>query len=197
MKKYITFVLFISLFIGCKEQGNSKKLNAENPKGIVDETSNDPKINPSEDAEAVEVETEELNENSENTIKTKDFTGSYQRMDDDKTDLDCDCNCLNINLAQTQTLCIDKESNINIEVKFKEGKESDIAVYFVSGSGNMEGQKDIPWEDFDKNSVLATIDFSSPDSFDLDWKGFTQNGEIAIDYAVLGKKNLEGKYKRK
>lgn len=191
-------MLFISLFVGCKEQEDSKKMEVENSKGIVDETAKDPKINPREEVEAGELETDELTKNSaKNKATTKDFSGSYQRADDDKTGLDCDCNCLNINLDQSQSICIDKQDNINVEVKFKEGEESDLVIYFVSGSGNMEGQKDIPWEGFDKNSVLATIDFTSPDSFKLDWKGFTQNGEIAIDYALLGKKNLEGKYKRK
>lgn len=199
MKQYITLFLVMSLFIGCKEQDKSGKLDNENPKGIVDETINDPKLNSAEEDTDIEVETNEIEtEKTDEVAATlKDFPGSYQRMDDDKTSSGCDCNCLTINLTQTQNLCIDKEANINIEVKFKEAEKSDLVVYYVNGKGNMEGQKDIPWADFDKNSPLATINFTSPNSFKLDWKGFMQNGEIAMDYAVLGKKNLEGKYTRK
>jgi hypothetical protein len=30
----------------------------------------------------------------------------------------------------------------------------------------------------------------------LDWKGFSIDGELAVDYAIFGKKTLEGTYKK-
>jgi len=30
----------------------------------------------------------------------------------------------------------------------------------------------------------------------LDWKGFYIDGELAVDYAIYGKKTLEGTYKK-
>ncbi|MBW2962990.1 hypothetical protein [Mesonia aestuariivivens] len=102
-----------------------------------------------------------------------------------------------ISLEQVIILCIDEEVGIKIEVKFKSINESKLAMYYVDVEGKMKGQKEIPWEDFDKNSPLAIVNFTSPNNFELDWKGFTKNGELAIDYALLGKKNLEGNYKRK
>jgi zinc D-Ala-D-Ala carboxypeptidase len=32
---------------------------------------------------------------------------------------------------------------------------------------------------------------------ELDWLGFTINGDLAMDYAIFGKKTLEGQYKKK
>ena len=100
-------------------------------------------------------------------------------------------------MSQASKLCLDQEENIHIQVKFKQTDASKLVMYYVSGQGKMEGQKDIPWSDFDTDQALATLHFIAPNSFELDWRGFMKNGEIAMDYAVLGKKNLEGNYKRK
>ncbi|UJH91104.1 hypothetical protein LZ575_21045 [Antarcticibacterium sp. 1MA-6-2] len=74
---------------------------------------------------------------------------------------------------------------------------NNINIYFIEPSARSSEGKDIPWKDFDKNSPIATIIPQNNGEIELDWLGFTVNGDLAMDYAIYGKKTLEGVYKKK
>ena len=193
MKKLLTILLCLPLCFACQDERKSNTSEEENSSSTeTAEVQRDSAQNTTSNS------SDSTTENS--TIKkitAKDFSGEFQRSDDGKESTSCDCNCLSIQMNQASKLCLDQEENIHIQVKFKQTDASNLVMYYVSGQGKMEGQKDIPWSYFDTDQALATLHFTTPNSFELDWKGFIQNGEIAMDYAVLGKKNLEGNYKRK
>jgi hypothetical protein len=211
MKKYYTILLITTLLFACKEDAKSDQNRAldkdkievsenSNPKTIPTSSENDRSMEMDSEMETMNEDSNEeaMAESDTKMVSAKDYTGSFQRSDDEKTLENCDCNCVNVSLTDVSMLCVDKESNINIKIKFKKSSTSDLDIYYVSGSGKLKGlEKEIPWEDFDTTAPLATINFTDSDNFKMDWKGFMQNGEIAMDYAVLGKKNLEGSYKRK
>ena len=70
-------------------------------------------------------------------------------------------------------------------------------IFLVNPSAkNLEG-KDMPWDKFDKNTPIATLTSKPNGEVEMDWLGFSINGDLAIDYAILGKKTLEGTYKKK
>ena len=53
--------------------------------------------------------------------------------------------------------------------------------------------KNLPWEDFSKKDAIASLKATN-DGLKLDWIGFKINGQIATDYAIFGKKTLEGNF---
>ncbi len=125
------------------------------------------------------------------------YSGKYKRLDDGKENENtCDCNCLEINFDQPVEVCIDKNDKLQIQVAFTQTNDGKVKMYYVSGSGETETFKNIPWDKFDKDTPLAIIEYTKNGELDLDWKGFTQNKELVVDYAIFGKKNLEGKFKR-
>jgi hypothetical protein len=52
----------------------------------------------------------------------------------------------------------------------------------------------VPFNTFDTTVPIAVLTQTSNNTLTLDWKGFSVNGDLAVDYAILGKKNLEGKF---
>ncbi|TQD33634.1 hypothetical protein [Haloflavibacter putidus] len=125
------------------------------------------------------------------------YTGKYKRLDDGKeNETTCDCNCLEINFDHPVDVCIDKNAKLQIQVAYTQTNDGKVKMYYVSGSGKTKTFKSIPWEKFDKDTPLAIIEYTKNEELELDWKGFTQNKELVVDYAIFGKKNLEGKFKR-
>ncbi|MCM4160021.1 hypothetical protein FHG64_13790 [Antarcticibacterium flavum] len=111
-------------------------------------------------------------------------------------DPSCDCFCIDINFSANTELCL-KEETIFITGRMSKGSDGVVNIYFVEpASGNTEGD-DIPWNDFDKNTPIASITPTSNGQIELDWLGFSINGDLAMDYAIYGKKTLEGIYKKK
>lgn len=111
----------------------------------------------------------------------------------EENDYDCRCYCLQVNLAGTAELCL-AQDKIYIDASFKKSADG-INVYYVQPSAK-NTNKDLPWKKFDKDQPIAVIT-PTEEGLELDWKGFSINGELALDYAIYGKKTLEGKYKRK
>ncbi len=69
-------------------------------------------------------------------------------------------------------------------------------IYLVGPSREMHPDKPLPWADFDTDFPVATMTFQPDGSAELDWLGFAVNGEIATEYALYGKKTLEGTYQK-
>lgn len=123
------------------------------------------------------------------------WSGEFIKTNALNTDGACSCNCLSIDFNATRTLCLDEKSGIDIQVNYVL-KENLVQVIYLNGKGNIDDKNPIPWSDFDKNSVVAEISTAN-NQMQLDWKGFTIDNKLATDYAILGKKTLEGNYKRK
>ncbi len=189
--RFILFFLAFASFASCKTDSKEKQDNIESAQ---EETSKD--------------FTEKANRNPTGTTSVKEenppklppepaYTGKYKRLDDGKeNETTCDCNCLEINFDQPVEVCIDKNDKLRIQVAYAQTNDGKVKMYYVSGKGETETFKNIPWDKFDKDTPLAIIEYTQNGELELDWKGFTQNKELAVDYAIFGKKNLEGKFKR-
>ena len=129
-------------------------------------------------------------ENSAATVE-----GQYIKVGDE-ADINCRCYCLNLNFTSNSELCLSPDK-IYINVKFEKTNTNLINVYLTDPSDiNSEGDK-IPWDKFDRNIPIATITPQPNGELDLDWLGFSINGDLALDYAIFGKKTMEGKFKKK
>jgi hypothetical protein len=121
--------------------------------------------------------------------------GQYIRIGEE-ADFNCECYCLDLNFTSNSELCL-SPNNIYINVKFEKTNDNLINVYLIDPSDiNSEGDK-IPWAKFDRDIPIATITTLPNGKLDLDWLGFSINGDLAMDYAIFGKKTLEGKFKKK
>ena len=123
------------------------------------------------------------------------FEGQYIKVGEE-ADLNCGCYCLDLNFTSNSELCLSPDA-IYINVKFEKVDSNLINVYLTDPSDiNSEGDE-IPWDKFDRKIPIATITSQPNGELNLDWLGFSINGNLAMDYAILGKKTLEGKFKRK
>jgi hypothetical protein len=129
-------------------------------------------------------------ESSENTNEnSQPNEGTYINLEN--KDAETGCNTLTLDFNTATPLCIDKEG-ITINVHYK--KESGITnMYFDSLASNTSDKK-VPFNTFDTTTPIAVLSQTSNNILTLDWKGFSVNGDLAVDYAILGKKNLEGKF---
>jgi len=151
-----------------------------------------------EEAEAIENDAIENEDNRTNTSDDKNLeisgelpNGTY--INTENEDADTGCNMLMLNYSAPTSLCIDKEG-ITISVNYKKnGQNTEV---FFNGLVENKSDKKIPFNTFDKNVPIAVITQKTNNSLTLDWKGFSVNGDLAIDYAILGKKNLEGDFKK-
>ena len=115
-------------------------------------------------------------------------------MNFDNVDAVNGCNSLDLNFNTPTPLCIDK-NGIVISVRYiRQGNTVEMRYNSLVSNGT---KKEIPFETFDKTTSLALITLSPNGFLKLDWKGFTINNDLATDYAILGKKNLEGTFKKK
>lgn len=109
-----------------------------------------------------------------------------------ENDADCSCYCVEITNGETELCLMDKEIYITARVSNNGGTKQ---LYYTKPSAKNTNE-DLPWEDFDTNTPIAEITPGSNGGMELDWKGFTINGELSVDHAIYGKKTLEGKYQK-
>lgn len=121
--------------------------------------------------------------------------GNYIKSGREK-DASCDCYCIEVNLATPFEVCI-REKEIYIVTRLQRSQDNILHMYLVEPSAKNTGGKDIPWDKFDRDQPIATLIQNNTGELELDWLGFTINGDLAIDYAVYGKKTLEGNYTKK
>ena len=189
MKKLLFIGLIMITTLACQENKKSSTSEGDAEKEISTSESND--VVQSEQQRKEKASREETEANTKKTIA--DWNGKFIKVDAENNV--CDCNCIELNFQGPATLCIDQNAGIDIQVKFT--KDNDVVnIHYLNGSGNIEEKNPIPWADFDKNNIIATITRNGS-QLNLDWKGFTIDQKLATDYAILGKKNLEGTYKRK
>ena len=198
MKNLIGAVFLIFILVGCKNNESSQEYdssaNSDTSYSItgestrVEEKTDTLSYNKEENAASNKIE-------KESNSTSKSMAGNYIKLGEE-SDVKCNCYCLDINYSNNSEFCLSKDK-MYIEVKFEKNQNGSTNVYYVNPSNkNIEG-KDIPWDKFDKNTPIATIENLSANEIKLDWLGFSINGDLAVDYAIYGKKTMEGNYKIK
>lgn len=139
---------------------------------------------------------------TENTLKqeqgsdeTANLSGKYIKLGEE-SDVDCTCYCLDINLNSTSELCLIPDE-MYIETRMQRSNDNTVNIFLVVPSDKNTTGENIPWEQFDKNVPIASVTTISNGELQMNWLGFTSNGDLAMDYAIYGKKTLEGIYKKK
>ncbi|MFV8224841.1 hypothetical protein [Christiangramia aquimixticola] len=189
MRKFLIFIFSISVLVSCKNN------EQDDQKESVPQTTDDFKPSEKEKGHPVNSDTATVSEapKKEKTPSNKVFSGILIK-EDHPEDTACNCYCLEIQPAANTKLCI-KENELFINALSKR-EGNDILLFYqqkIVESNNDE----IPWNQFDKDTPIAILSPSGNNIYKLDWKGFSINGELAVDYAILGKKTLEGTYKLK
>ncbi|MFD1096700.1 hypothetical protein [Salegentibacter chungangensis] len=176
--------------ISCQDQ----KKNSEAMENSTSE------VEYSENANTESTESEPTNkaeDTSELIVDTKEksstkepISGDVYMKSGEETDISCKCYCLDVNPGGSSELCLTKDE-IYITARFESNAEG-IDLYYVSPSANNTNDE-LPWDKFDKNIPVASLK-PTPEGLKLDWKGFSIDGKLAVDYAIYGKKTLEGEY---
>lgn len=181
MKNTWMLLALIFIFTGCKNtsENNDREANTR----IIDSSQNEKPSNTGLE---------------KTTSVTEILAGTYIRKDSASAGTDCNCNCVEIDFKTTTPLCLDLESNLSILARYEKTSDSTLQVYYAKPlKKENSDQEKIPWDQFDTGTPIATINSTEDDAFEMDWKGFSIDGEIAIEYAIYGKKNLEGLYVEK
>ncbi|WP_373057021.1 hypothetical protein [Zunongwangia sp. H14] len=190
MKIKFYSLIFILVLCSCKNNAdqNGNKLE-ENP-----ENSEYNAVGPGVPVENDEIYKDE--ENAEAPAKKSPSpavqAGNYIK-EGEETSPACTCYCLDVNLSGTSKLCL-VENEMYINSRFE--KSGDSINIFYTGPSEENSTSDLPWEKFDKDQPVAVLKPMNNGQVELDWKGFSINGELAVDYAIYGKKSLEGTYTR-
>lgn len=172
------------VFFACN---NEKKNTAEKVELTENIHDSIPKT-AAEEKDGVQVEQEEPK-----VVTTLD--GRYRKMINDEPAEDCNCNCVEISFEKATEWCIVKDK-VYINAKSTKTGENTADLYLVEVSREVNTDRSLPWKEFDTNSPIAKIEFQPDGSADVNWIGFSKNGEVVMEYAIFGKKTLEGKYKR-
>lgn len=164
-------------------ENNSNTGNDNNNRGNEEDLANPDKEISSEDR------------NNQTANKTAPLTGNFIKVGEEN-DTSCSCYCLEVVYNTPSEMCLTPDK-MYITVNYKKGSGNIINVHLTDPSPKNTEGTDIPWKDFDRTVPIATLSPRSNGEMDLDWLGFTINGDLAMDYALYGKKTLEGQYRQK
>ncbi|WP_424495020.1 hypothetical protein [Salinimicrobium sp. GXAS 041] len=192
MKKGIFGILSVFLLAGCVEEKKASREGEPVLKGEDTVQSDFTLDDIDEDRDNVRVQEEATKTRKESV--NYEFTGTYQRQDTEATGESC--GLLEISFATTSEVCI-VPGEIYISVDFEKTDSNHADIFLVEPTNIENAQNKLPWDEFDRDTPIATLELQSNGTLELDWKGFHINKELATDYAILGKKTLEGTYERK
>lgn len=204
MKNSIYILGFLFILFSCKNNDNATETDPDASPGTEYTTESNTRTNSSETPAPGSTSEKEISadspdqseeESTGSAQSTTTLAGQYIKTGEE-ADISCKCYCLDINFSSNSELCLSSDK-ININVKYETAENDMINVYFVGPAETNSEGKDFPWEDFDKNSPIATIATQPNGEIELDWLGFSIDGDLAMDYAIFGKKTLEGSYKKK
>ena len=192
------FCLFLIL-VSCKneESNQNEELNSKTEKSVNNNISEvEPKRSNAEGISSASDEnsTESNDGNSENNTEVSEAKisgNTYIKIDE--SDVNCNCYCLELDMNKSTELCL-SEDEIYINARYAQAGD-DVNMYYASPS-NKNTNEDLPWKEFDTNTPIAVLSAGKNGNMVLDWKGFSIDGELAVDYAIYGKKTLEGTYKK-
>ena len=185
MKIYLSIFCLALVLVSCKNNSgnNDPDLPAEK-KGTMqpDSIKSNTKIDISENSE-------ERTKNNLDSLSSVISGNTYQKNNESN----CSCYCLKFETNNRVELCL-AEDDLYIEAKYNQA--GDVVNFYYVKALNQENNQDIPWEKFDTNTPVAVLNQAENGMLTLDWKGFSIDGELAVDYAIYGKKTLEGTYKK-
>lgn len=193
MRNIITLAFLVLCFSSCQDQ---EKKEEKEDSYSTEESINDKETSGQDQLKDQSNDYSEENysksESTEEKSKTA-ISGVY--IKDDRTeDNACSCYCLDVQNNGTSELCL-TEDKLYINARFETNGDN-INVYY-SGKSSRTSDSELPWDKFETGTPIAVLSPNDNGNLELDWKGFRIDGEIAIDYALLGKKTLEGTYKKK
>ncbi|NJW51869.1 hypothetical protein [Salinimicrobium oceani] len=186
MKKLILICLSVISF-ACNDRGRNSTTSEVADRDTIS-SKTQPPGNIQEERDAVQTEKEEPR------IPVA-LDGRYRKIEEESAATTCNCNCIEINFEQATEWCIDKDK-IYITARTQKTGENSADVYFQAVAREMAPDRKMPWQDFDTDTPVAKLTFTPNGGAELDWLGFSTNGEISTDYALFGKKTLEGTYKK-
>ncbi|PKD18237.1 hypothetical protein APR41_03550 [Salegentibacter salinarum] len=198
MRYYASLLCLILVLVSCK---NEDKNQEREPDFETEQTENKntPEKNTekstSENSDYNEKETLEApdSENNETETSSSKITPGTTYVKVDERDANCSCYCLELDMNKNTELCL-SEDEMYINARYAKTGNS-VNIFYVSPS-NKNTNEDLPWEDFDTNNPIAVLRPGENGNMELDWKGFYIDGVLAVDYAIYGKKTLEGTYKK-
>lgn len=201
-------LLFILILSSCRDSNtteNNSNKDSISEKELNIEDKDDSKTYTKGTSSSNEVSDSNIDPKTSNTdtntdkqnqeIQTSSLSGNFIKISEEMDDT-CACYCVDINYSGNSELCL-APSKIFINIRMAKSNNQTTNIFFVKPSPENTGGKDIPWDKFDTNTPIATITSNGNGEMELDWLGFSINGDLAIDYAILGKKTLEGNYKKK
>lgn len=185
------------VLVSCKDEDKNQE---DEPNFEIEQKENDNTSEP-----GTEKSDSEINYNEDESIDSPDNT-SKNKMESsgaitrgttyvkiDENDANCRCYCVVLDMSNNTELCL-SEDKIFINARYAKSG-NDVNIYYVNPSAKNTNEE-LPWEDFDTNTPIAVISPGENGNMELDWKGFSIDGELAVDYAIYGKKTLEGTYKK-
>jgi len=204
----IVLIVCVLFFTSCKDENKNEEVDSEDETSETyentnidedqDETSTTSEMYASDDAELKETPVEPIDTGKPST-STKPAaaisTGNFIKVGEE-LDNSCACYCINVNYSSNSELCL-TPSKMYINIRMAKAGNQVSNVFLVNPSAKNSEGKDIPWDKFDKNTPIATLTSKPNGEVEMDWLGFSINGDLAIDYAILSKKTLEGTYKKK
>lgn len=194
MKRLFFMLSLLLSLTACNDSGNKKENDQNSP--VSSERKEREEENNTSNRIIDTAETSDkkiyISESEENKSVAGTISGKYIKKDHSE-DSDCSCYCVNIDFSGSSELCL-ADNELYIKAHFnKNGNKIDV---YYDGKASKTNNTEIPWEKFDQSVRIAEIMPAENGGVELDWKGFTIDGEIAIDYALYGKKTLEGTYKK-
>ncbi|CAN5405892.1 hypothetical protein BH23BAC2_BH23BAC2_08730 [soil metagenome] len=205
--KFITTLLCFVLLIACRDAESQRDNNETNqfdneefspvdrniPRDKVDD---EQRRSTNEDDTSRERTTTpgQTKENRETVTSSAVMAGQYIKTGQEN-DNSCNCYCIDLSATNPELCLVNNE--LYISTRFQKKLNNSIDVFLVNPSTRNSQGKEIPWKDFDRNAPIATITPKSNGELEFDWLGFTINGDLAVDYAIYGKKTLEGTFKKK
>lgn len=189
MRKFLILFLFAGLF-ACNENKNTTP-EVEPIYSAEEETERmftRDDVEPEQDVVVTDETTGNLL-----TRGDAEIVGTYQLVDADTED--CACNCLELSFTNPTELCVQPDE-IYIHARYARAGDNKINVYLEGPATVQNSQRELPWEEFDTSTPIATLSMQPNGTLVLEWEGFAIDGEVATDYALYGKKTLEGTYEK-
>ncbi|HSP41130.1 MAG TPA: hypothetical protein VLN46_06835 [Gillisia sp.] len=208
-KAIFTIIALLIFMVSCKDTETREDQNTLNTE--ENEFSPVDRNIPREGVDNIDIDNDEVTpRNSNNTENSQDkdpiqndtgdrktltgLTGQFIKVGEE-SDSNCGCYCVDLS-SNTAELCL-VNGKMYVNTRLQKNSNNTIDIFLVEPAARNTDGKEMPWKDFDRNSPIATIKPKSNGELELDWLGFKINGDLAVDYAIFGKKTLEGDYKKK
>ncbi len=201
-KMYVLGLFSFLLIVSCKNEpeagydpvNNTDIEYSPTESGVTRDNANANKmetgeIDPGHDTSGNNVRQEQGSE------KTASLSGTFIKLGEE-SDKECNCYCLDIDYNSTSELCL-IPGEMYIETRMKRSNDNTVNLFLVGPSAKNTTGENIPWDTFDTNIPIASVTSIANGDLQMNWLGFTSNGDLAMDYAIYGKKTLEGIYKKK